>query len=81
VPLWVKGAAVVANLVALLYLFFPGDLDFFFPVGYLDDLLILYLALRLFLKLCPPEVVAEHAQALRREQHGAQSRERGARSR
>ncbi len=57
--------SILAKLVpflALLLLFTPPalELDFIPIIGELDWLLVGYLALRLFLWLCPPEVVREH---------------------
>jgi uncharacterized membrane protein YkvA (DUF1232 family) len=48
------------------YLILPVDLlpDVFQGLGRLDDLVVLLLGLRLFLRLCPPEVVQEHVKAI-----------------
>ncbi len=49
-----------------LYLAMPLDPipDFIPVIGYLDDLLVVMLGLWLFLRLCPPEVFAEHIERL-----------------
>jgi uncharacterized membrane protein YkvA (DUF1232 family) len=57
--------SMIAKLVpflALLLLLTPPalELDFIPVIGELDWLLVGYLALRLFLWLCPPDVVREH---------------------
>ena len=52
-------------LGALVYLLLPYDLipDFLVPViGEIDDLLVLFLAFRLFLGLVPAEILSEHQQ-------------------
>lgn len=48
--------------LVVLYLASPLDLvpDFIPVLGYLDDVLLVTLALGLFLRLCPAEVVDEH---------------------
>jgi len=59
---------VVAGI--LTYVLLPVDLlpDFLIGIGQLDDLAVILLGLKLFLRLCPPEVVREHLEmvALRR---------------
>ncbi|HEY6395658.1 MAG TPA: hypothetical protein VIX12_09590 [Candidatus Binataceae bacterium] len=52
--------------LALLILITPPalELDLIPIVGELDWLLVGYIALRLFLWLCPPEVVREHVSAI-----------------
>ena len=53
---------------AIGYCFFPVDLlgwDFLgFGIGYLDDAVILFLALRKLVRDSPPEVVQEHVEAI-----------------
>lgn len=52
-------------LAAVLYLLLPYDLipDFIVPIiGEMDDLLILFLACRLFLRLVPVEILHEYQQ-------------------
>jgi uncharacterized membrane protein YkvA (DUF1232 family) len=54
-------------LVGLLaYVVLPADLvpDFLIGVGQLDDLAVILGGLRLFLSLCPPQVVQEHLRAI-----------------
>ena len=54
-------------VLAVLYVLSPIDLipDLLLPFfGQIDDLIILIAALRYFLKNCPPEIVAEHIQAI-----------------
>jgi len=51
---------VVAAILA--YLVLPTDFlpDFLLGIGQLDDLAVILGGLKLFLRLCPPEVVQEH---------------------
>ena len=60
VPLWAK--AVIPLM--LLYLSMPFDLvpDFIPLLGYIDDVALVVLALALFLRLCPRQVLEEHMQ-------------------
>lgn len=54
------------------YFILPLDLLRDFPLvylGYLDDIVVLYLCLKTFLKKCPQEIVQEHIQALERSPH------------
>jgi uncharacterized membrane protein YkvA (DUF1232 family) len=53
--------AVIPGLMAL-YVFSPIDIlpDIIPLAGQLDDLAVLVLGLRLFIQLCPPELVREH---------------------
>jgi uncharacterized membrane protein YkvA (DUF1232 family) len=55
---------VVAGI--LTYVIVPTDLlpDFLIGIGQLDDLVVILAGLKLFLRLCPPEVVREHLQAI-----------------
>lgn len=60
---------VKAKLLALsvfAYLILPTDLmpDLIPALGHADDLLLLFLGLKGFVKLCPPEVVREHVQRI-----------------
>jgi uncharacterized membrane protein YkvA (DUF1232 family) len=50
----------------LAYLILPTDLlpDFLVGLGQVDDLLVLFLGLKLFLRLCPKAVVQEHVRAI-----------------
>jgi uncharacterized membrane protein YkvA (DUF1232 family) len=67
----VKDSRVPASAKLLLvgvlgYLILPADLvpDFFPGLGQLDDLAVIFGGLKLFLRLCPPEVVQEHVRAI-----------------
>lgn len=56
---------VVAKLVpflGLIYVLFPLDLvpDLIPGLGQLDDLAIILMAVRFFIKVCPPELVASY---------------------
>jgi uncharacterized membrane protein YkvA (DUF1232 family) len=55
---------VVAGILA--YVILPTDLlpYFLIGVGQLDDLAVILGGLKLFLRLCPSEVVQEHLQAI-----------------
>jgi uncharacterized membrane protein YkvA (DUF1232 family) len=53
----------------LAYLISPIDIipDWVLPlVGHVDDLIVLFAAVRYFLKNCPPEVVQEHVERIER---------------
>ena len=57
-------------IAAVLYVISPLDFvpEMVVPLfGYADDLIIFIFASRLFVKLCPQEVVWEHVQALDKE--------------
>jgi uncharacterized membrane protein YkvA (DUF1232 family) len=51
---------------SFLYLILPTDLvpDFLPGIGQIDDLAIIYLGAKLFLRLCPKEIVQEHVHAI-----------------
>jgi uncharacterized membrane protein YkvA (DUF1232 family) len=53
-------------LGVLAYVVLPTDLvpDFIPGLGYADDLAVLLAGLKLFLRLCPPEVVQEHVKSI-----------------
>lgn len=71
---WVKSVL----LLPVLYLIWPFDIlsDFLLGLGQLDDLAVMALGLKLFISLCPPEVVSEHWKALTRvEKEAAQEGE------
>ncbi|MGE5820815.1 MAG: YkvA family protein [Deltaproteobacteria bacterium] len=53
-------------LGVLAYLVLPTDLvpDFIPGWGELDDVIVLLLGLKVFLRLCPPEVVREHVKSI-----------------
>jgi uncharacterized membrane protein YkvA (DUF1232 family) len=55
---------IVAAILA--YVILPTDLlpDFLPGVGQLDDLVVILGGLKLFLRLCPTEVVQEHLKAI-----------------
>lgn len=67
----VKDARVGAGAKLLVagiftYVILPTDLlpDFLIGIGQLDDLAVIIGGLKLFLRLCPPEVVREHLDLL-----------------
>ena len=55
---------IVAGILA--YVILPTDLlpDFLIGVGQMDDLAVILGGLKLFLRLCPPEIVQEHLKAI-----------------
>ena len=63
VSLWLK-TIVPATLVYVLY---PIDLipDALLGLGQLDDLAIILMGVRLFLNLCPAEIVRQHLEEMR----------------
>ena len=57
-------------VLAIAYSISPLDLipDFLMPlIGQIDDLIVLFIAFRYFLKNCPPELVLEHIEAIEGE--------------
>jgi hypothetical protein len=60
--------AKAVPVLALLLMFTPPaiELDFVPIVGELDWILVIILALKLFVWLCPPEVVREHVSRIAR---------------
>jgi uncharacterized membrane protein YkvA (DUF1232 family) len=62
VPLWLK-TIVPASLV---YLVSPIDFvpDVIPGLGQLDDLAVIVIGVKLFIELCPPEIVRQHLQEL-----------------
>jgi uncharacterized membrane protein YkvA (DUF1232 family) len=66
VPSWAKAALPVA----LLYVLSPVDVlpDMIPGIGQLDDLALLYAAVKVFLRLSPSSAVAFHQDALARRQ-------------
>ena len=63
VPIYLK---IILSL-ALIYVVSPLDLipDFLFPVfGQIDDIVILYLASKYFLKKCPKHILDEHVKRI-----------------
>ncbi len=53
-------------LLIVVYVVIPVDLlpDFLPGLGQLDDLILIFLGLKGFVRLCPREVVREHVQAI-----------------
>ena len=53
-------------ILTLAYVVSPVDLipDFVPVLGQLDDLMIIFMGLRLFVRLCPKDVVNEHVRAI-----------------
>lgn len=64
----VPAAVKLVPLGILGYLIFPADLipDFLPGLGQLDDLAVIVAGLKLFLRLCPPDVVQQHFKPSRR---------------
>jgi uncharacterized membrane protein YkvA (DUF1232 family) len=62
VAVWVKAIPPIA----LAYTIFPFDFipDPILGLGQLDDLAIILLGMKLFVELCPPEVVRQHLEDL-----------------
>jgi uncharacterized membrane protein YkvA (DUF1232 family) len=60
----------VLPIGALIYLVIPFD---FLPINPLDDALVLWAGLALFLELCPDDVVEGHRQALRQNIKGKET--------
>lgn len=60
VPIFTK----IVPLLTMIYLLSPVDFvpDLALGLGQLDDLAIFLIGLRLFIDICPPELVAEHRQ-------------------
>jgi uncharacterized membrane protein YkvA (DUF1232 family) len=60
--------AKAVMIAALAYTFIPSDLlpDFLVALGLLDDIIVLLMGYRIFLALCPKDVVAEHAREIDR---------------
>ena len=58
VPLWVKAVPILS----LVYLIWPFDLfsDPVLGLGQLDDVAVILIGMRLFISLCPPELVQRH---------------------
>jgi uncharacterized membrane protein YkvA (DUF1232 family) len=51
-------------VLAVVYFVVPLDFDWLIPLGYVDDLLIAYLASKAFIRLCPKWVVQEHVRRI-----------------
>lgn len=63
-----KAKLLILGVVA--YLVLPADLlpDLLPAVGFVDDLVLLFLGLKGFVALCPREVVQEHVQRIGRNE-------------
>lgn len=60
----------LALIAALAYFASPFDLlpDFLFPVlGYVEDLIILFIVLKIFIQYSPEEVVRQHVQSIEKD--------------
>ncbi len=59
------GPKLLLSLIAA-YVFMPADIlpDLVPVLGQLDDILVVFLGLKGFIRLCPREIVAEHVQAI-----------------
>jgi len=53
-------------LAMVVYVVVPVDFlpDFLVPLGQLDDIFVIFLGLRSFVRLCPQEAVREHVRAI-----------------
>lgn len=62
VPLWPK----LLLILVLAYVVVPFDLvpDALVGLGEIDDLVVVFLGLQAFVRLCPKEIVREHVQAI-----------------
>lgn len=62
VPLWSKAIPVLS----VLYIFSPIDIlpDFFLILGQIDDFFIISMALELFTRIAPADIVEEHRKNL-----------------
>jgi uncharacterized membrane protein YkvA (DUF1232 family) len=60
VPVWVKGLPIGA----LVYLIVPFDFDMIPILGYADDVVVLAMGFKMFIDLCPSDVVEEHMRTL-----------------
>lgn len=59
-------------VAAGIYLVVPFDFDFAVPgLGYIDDILVIWLALKGFIRLCPKHVVDEHVARIDRGEDAA----------
>ena len=58
IPVWLKAIP----LATLLYLLFPIDVlpDPLLGLGQLDDIAVILLGVKLFIELCPQEIVRQH---------------------
>lgn len=62
VPVWPKLMLVLVSV----YVVVPVDFlpDFLAGLGQIDDLLVIFIGLQAFIRLCPKEIVREHVQAI-----------------
>jgi uncharacterized membrane protein YkvA (DUF1232 family) len=62
VPLWPK----LLLVLLLAYVLMPVDLlpDILVGIGQIDDLVVVFLGLQAFVRLCPKEVVRQHVRAI-----------------
>lgn len=62
----VSAAPKLLLIGILAYVLLPTDLlpDILLGTGQLDDLVVILAGAKLFLRLCPPEVVQEHVEAI-----------------
>ncbi len=62
VPAWPK----LLPLLVVGYVLAPVDFlpDFLLALGQIDDLLVIFLGLRAFIRLCPREIVQEHVRVI-----------------
>lgn len=63
VPTWLK---ILVILVPLIYIFFPTDIspDALPFLGYIDDIILALLAMKLFLEMTPRRVREEHIERI-----------------
>jgi len=58
--------------LTLIYLAFPAD----FLIGPVDDIVVVYFGMEVFIQLCPPDIVEEHRRALSGKQVNPQEEEK-----
>jgi uncharacterized membrane protein YkvA (DUF1232 family) len=58
--------------LTLIYLVVPLD----FLVGPVDDIVVIYFGMEVFIQLCPPDIVEEHRRALSGKQMNSQDEEK-----
>ncbi len=53
-------------LLGVAYVLMPLDLiaNFLIPFGWIDDIIVMYVAANVFVKLCPQRVVDEHVEII-----------------
>jgi uncharacterized membrane protein YkvA (DUF1232 family) len=76
--IWDGRVSFLAKMLLILipaYIYSPLDMltnvfNSFFPgLGWVDDVVVIYLVLRVFIAFCPPKVVAEHVARIETENH------------